>query len=385
MYSQWCHYIIPLIDIVWFTQASSRIRGRSLSSSWSDLSLFNNEVGTDGDPDSSSYTDSVLDVIHPDSPYGLIQVRRANVKPITIFQVNGHWQDVLPSSKTRPTNKFSRNRHPDSIFDLRGFNELDGLDPEEVWLSDGNLLVLKGGTTPNKSGFDNVWEPLDDYEAPYREPVLAPPGLFLKFKRSCVSFNLLFSDAKVTLTSDLGQYAVVVPPPKTSPPPSTHRVPRVQVHSKSGQGVVFQSDGWIPTTGQVQVHPAKPRFQRHSLIDTKVQSEPKHQQQQQVAWMPFLGTFVKASKVQDNLVESSNDVMDHVAVMPRGQKVYSYPQLPKQSSSLRHYARQSAIKRMSIQPPLHPYHHQRPPTTLQQNRFQFLRRFLRQWSLNGFE
>ena len=29
----------------------------------------------------------------------------------------------------------------------------------------------------SKEGFDDPWPPLDDYEAPYREPVLAPSNL----------------------------------------------------------------------------------------------------------------------------------------------------------------------------------------------------------------
>lgn len=49
------------------------------------------------------------------------------------------------------------------------------VQPKDVWLSDGNLLVLKGGGgEPAKD--DNPWEPLDDYQAPYREPKLPPPG-----------------------------------------------------------------------------------------------------------------------------------------------------------------------------------------------------------------
>ena len=36
-------------------------------------------------------------------------------------------------------------------------------------------MVLKGGSTPNREGFDNPWKPLDDYQAPYREPKLPPP------------------------------------------------------------------------------------------------------------------------------------------------------------------------------------------------------------------
>ena len=45
----------------------------------------------------------------------------------------------------------------------------------QVWLAEDSLLVLKGGSTPNRSGFDNPWTPIDDFQAPYREPVLPPP------------------------------------------------------------------------------------------------------------------------------------------------------------------------------------------------------------------
>ncbi len=71
---------------------------------------------------------------------------------------------------------------------------IPGVDPNDIWLSDGSLLVLKGGTTDTKEGFDNPWPPLDDYEAPYRKPVLAPTDILQK---------------------DIGKYAgiVVVPPP----------------------------------------------------------------------------------------------------------------------------------------------------------------------------
>jgi len=80
-----------------------------------------------------------LDVHHPDSPYGLIQ-------------------DVL--KQKRPPNNF------------RGSEvDLGGLDSNEVWLSQGNLLVLKGGIT---NIGENDWPPLDNYIAPYREPILSP-------------------------------------------------------------------------------------------------------------------------------------------------------------------------------------------------------------------
>ena len=45
----------------------------------------------------------------------------------------------------------------------------------QVWLADDSLLVLKGGSTPDRDDFDNPWRPIDDFEAPYREPVLPPP------------------------------------------------------------------------------------------------------------------------------------------------------------------------------------------------------------------
>ena len=63
-----------------------------------------------------------LDVHHPDSPYGLIQ-------------------DVLkPSHRKTPQIAFlgSNNNNNHNQVDL------GGLDSNEVWLSQGNLLVLKG-------------------------------------------------------------------------------------------------------------------------------------------------------------------------------------------------------------------------------------------------
>ncbi|XP_059079170.1 uncharacterized protein LOC131877503 [Tigriopus californicus] len=49
------------------------------------------------------------------------------------------------------------------------------LPAQDVWLSEGNLLVLKGGLTRDRNGYDDPWEPLDDYQAPYKEPKLPPP------------------------------------------------------------------------------------------------------------------------------------------------------------------------------------------------------------------
>jgi len=53
--------------------------------------------------------------------------------------------------------------------------DIGNLHPNEVWLADDSLLVLKGGSTSDWESFDNPWQPIDDLEAPYREPVLPPP------------------------------------------------------------------------------------------------------------------------------------------------------------------------------------------------------------------
>jgi len=53
--------------------------------------------------------------------------------------------------------------------------DIGNLNPSEVWLADSSLLVLKGGSTPDRDGYDDPWEPLDDFQAPYKEPVLPPP------------------------------------------------------------------------------------------------------------------------------------------------------------------------------------------------------------------
>ena len=56
---------------------------------------------------------------------------------------------------------------------------LGRLDPDEVWLSDGNLLVLRGGATSNRKSFDDPLAPLDDFVAPYRYTTLPRNKRFL--------------------------------------------------------------------------------------------------------------------------------------------------------------------------------------------------------------
>ena len=75
---------------------------------------------------------------------------------------------------------------------------IGSLAPEDIWMSEGKLLVLKGASSAtSRQGYYDPWEPLDDYQvwkfespanflapnlksvssfqAPYREPRLPPP------------------------------------------------------------------------------------------------------------------------------------------------------------------------------------------------------------------
>ncbi len=36
---------------------------------------------------------------------------------------------------------------------------------------DENLVVVRGGSTPDRDGFDDPWPPLDSFQAPYRKAV----------------------------------------------------------------------------------------------------------------------------------------------------------------------------------------------------------------------
>ncbi len=36
---------------------------------------------------------------------------------------------------------------------------------------DENLVVVRGGSTPDRDGFDDPWPPLDSFQAPYRQAV----------------------------------------------------------------------------------------------------------------------------------------------------------------------------------------------------------------------
>ena len=89
----------------------------------------------------------LLDVRHPESPYGLIQ-------------------EVLPTQSGRRPAAASSNFRPFAT------NDLGGLRPSEVFLADGDLLILKGGTASDEIGGGNVWPPIDNYEGMTKHLVL---------------------------------------------------------------------------------------------------------------------------------------------------------------------------------------------------------------------
>ena len=41
---------------------------------------------------------------------------------------------------------------------------LGRLAPEDVWMSVGKLLVLKGSSATSRAGLYDPWEPIDDYQ-----------------------------------------------------------------------------------------------------------------------------------------------------------------------------------------------------------------------------
>lgn len=61
-------------------------------------------------------------------------------------------------------------------------NNLGGLKPEEIWLAENHLLVLKGGSfSDSEQGSKMIWPPIDSYVAPQRQvkipqnPKIPPP------------------------------------------------------------------------------------------------------------------------------------------------------------------------------------------------------------------
>ena len=108
----------------------------------------------------SSSADDVpkLNVSEKDSPYALISKFFPN-------RERNHRRMQNEFEKSYINGQLSREQ----------VGSIGDLGPEEVWLSEGNLLVLKGGSSNDRGGFVDPWEPLDDFQAPYREPKLPPP------------------------------------------------------------------------------------------------------------------------------------------------------------------------------------------------------------------
>ncbi|KAL1129942.1 hypothetical protein AAG570_012886 [Ranatra chinensis] len=55
-------------------------------------------------------------------------------------------------------------------------NNLGGLEPEEIWLAENHLLVLKGGLSSKNHVKNNndIWRPIDNYVAPKRQVKIPP-------------------------------------------------------------------------------------------------------------------------------------------------------------------------------------------------------------------
>ena len=109
-------------DAKWIWQEDTQDSAGANSISFSDIILRPNVIQSKPSSSNSHLEQSnealqdavaYLDVLHPDSPYGLIQ-------------------DVL-QPVTKETSRPNYN-----------LDELNGLEAKDVWLADGDLLVLKG-------------------------------------------------------------------------------------------------------------------------------------------------------------------------------------------------------------------------------------------------
>ncbi|CAG0921556.1 unnamed protein product [Notodromas monacha] len=105
------------------------------------------DQGADGSKPVSS--NSLLDIGKPGNPYELIQVA------------------FPPESRIKP--------HPVTTNELLE-NDLEEFDPHEVYFTDGNLLVLRGGSFPKNYQPADPGPPIDNFRAPAREPKLPPGG-----------------------------------------------------------------------------------------------------------------------------------------------------------------------------------------------------------------
>ncbi|XP_043199841.1 uncharacterized protein LOC122369283 [Amphibalanus amphitrite] len=92
---------------------------------------------------------------------------RVTKKLVTLAPGGNSIQDILFNNGYRDS---PADAEP-AVNNIDDERNLDGLARKDVWLLDGNLLVLKGGAF--SGGFTDT-EPLDDYQAPYRQPKFPP-------------------------------------------------------------------------------------------------------------------------------------------------------------------------------------------------------------------
>ncbi|KAF0287182.1 hypothetical protein FJT64_014368 [Amphibalanus amphitrite] len=88
---------------------------------------------------------------------------KSGKKLVTLRPIGNNIQEILFNNNYRET-PGEHEPEPNNIDD---YSQLDGLHPSEVWLLDDDLLVLKGGELAE--GFIDT-TPIDDYQAPYRQP-----------------------------------------------------------------------------------------------------------------------------------------------------------------------------------------------------------------------
>ena len=114
------------------TKTEPKVKARALAwpgTDFEELKESENQLEEESDNNASHH--SKLNVLHPNSPYGLIH------------------HVITPHQLAHPQNPINHNQRFSDTSPTS--NDLNGLNPDDVWLSDGNLLVLKGGVTPYHS------------------------------------------------------------------------------------------------------------------------------------------------------------------------------------------------------------------------------------------
>lgn len=256
-----------------------------------------------------------LDVHHPDSPYGLIQ-------------------DVLkPVFRKKPQIAFLDNNN----------NQLNlgGLDSNEVWLSQGDLLVLKGGVT--NTGEDK-WPPLDNYQAPYREPILAPTTNSLTNSNGIIS--ILPAPAKFNMQTNRLPRNIFLPSILLNPSkPAQKPLPPAPMLPSRGQTT---ESGFVPVTpswlSYSATHAPKvlqnPRFYRQNdatatqhVVENTTQKSTYNNLWSQIASPPATpDTQVQRPRIPAYSSFSSHHSRPHTNRRPQPQHNGPQPQQPPRTN-----------------------------------------------------